>query len=139
MHSTMKVFVLRLKPHEDLKRSVLAFAREQGIKAGIILTCVGSVEQFHLRFANQKTGTKKSGHFEILHFGGTLSDSSCHLHLTLADTDGHTIGGHLLDENLIYTTAEIAIAELSELEFERLPDATYGYPELVIHPRKPVS
>src|SRR5687767_13925819 len=52
MHSISKVYVFRLRPHEDLKRSVFQFAKDHGIKAGIILTCVGSLEQVNLRFAN---------------------------------------------------------------------------------------
>jgi uncharacterized protein len=139
MHSNAKVHVIRLRPHEDLKKSVLDFAREHQIKAGIVLTCVGSLEQFHLRFANQKDGTRCTGHFEILSCSGTFSDSSCHLHLSLADKEGKTTGGHLLNDNLVYTTAEIALAELSEVVFDRVHDATYGYAELVIRNRKHAS
>jgi hypothetical protein len=132
MHSDAKVYVIRLKPQEDLKRSILTFARERQIKAAIILTCVGSLQQLHIRFANQKSGTRRDGYFEILHCGGTLSDSYCHLHLAVADETGTTFGGHLLDECLVYTTAEIAIAELSQVEFLRIEDSTYGYRELVV-------
>jgi len=137
MHSASKMYAFRLKPHEDLKKSVLQFARDHSIKAGAIVTCVGSLEQFHLRFANQKSGTKKSGHFEIVSCTGTFSDDgTAHLHVSVSDSTGNTIGGHLMDESLIYTTAEIVIAELSDLQFERVPDPTYGYPELRVSPRK---
>jgi uncharacterized protein len=132
MYSDSKVYVIRLGPREDLKRSILTFARERQIRAAIILTCVGSLEQLHIRFANQRSGTMRPGHFEILHCGGTLSGSYCHLHLTVADETGTTLGGHLLDECLVYTTAEIAIAELPQLEFLRIEDSTYGYYELVV-------
>jgi predicted DNA-binding protein with PD1-like motif len=132
MYSNAKIYVIRLRPQEDLKRSILAFALERKIKAAIILTCIGSLEQFHIRFANQKSGTRQRGHFEILHCGGTISESNCHLHLTVADETGTTFGGHLLEECLIYTTAEIAIAELSQMEFLRIEDPTYGYRELVV-------
>lgn len=136
-HSSAKVHVFRLKPHEDLKKSILQFAKDNGVKAGIILTCVGSLEQVHLRFANQKDGTKQSGYFEIVSCAGTFSnDGYAHLHLSVSDSTGHTIGGHLLDENMIYTTAEIAIADLSDLRFERAIDSTYGYHELLVKPEK---
>jgi predicted DNA-binding protein with PD1-like motif len=136
MHSSAKVYVFRLKPHQDLKRSVLQFAKDNGIEAGIVLTCAGSLEQYNLRFANQETGTKLSGHFEIVSFTGTFSKSAAHLHLSVADSLGLTIGGHLLDENLIYTTAEIAIAVLPDLVFDRKIDSTYGYPELLVTPAR---
>jgi predicted DNA-binding protein with PD1-like motif len=110
----------------------MRFAQENNIKAGIILTCVGSLEQYNLRFANQKTGSQKTGYAEIVSLTGTFSASACHLHVALADCTGQTIGGHLLDDNLVYTTAEIALAELPDLLFERIPDPEYGYAELAI-------
>jgi uncharacterized protein len=136
MHSSSRVYVFRLKPHADLKKCIFQFAKDHGIRAGIILTCVGSLEQVNLRFANQNTGTKKNGHFEIVSFTGTFSDTAGHFHMAVADSTGYTFGGHLLDENLVYTTAEIAIAELEDLHFDRVTDPVYGYPELFIRRRK---
>lgn len=114
----------------------MAIAVENKIKAGFIATCVGSLEQINLRYANQPEGKILKGHFEIVSLVGTLTDSSSHLHLSVSDNTGKTIGGHLLDGNLIYTTAEIVIRELTDVQFEREIDSTYGYKELVIKPRK---
>lgn len=126
------MYVLRLKPHADLKQAVFEFAKAKKIKAGAIVTCVGSLEQYNLRFANQENGTKATGHFEVLSLSGTFSDSSMHLHLSVADSTGKTVGGHLFDENLVYTTIELVLVELTDLEFSREADSTYGYQELVI-------
>jgi predicted DNA-binding protein with PD1-like motif len=126
------MYVLRLKPHADLKQSILELAKANKIKAGVIITCVGSLEQYNLRFANQQTGTKATGHFEVLSLSGTFSDSAMHLHLAVADSTGKTIGGHLLDENLVYTTIELVVTDLTDLEFTREKDSTYGYQELGI-------
>ena len=134
--STARFFALRLKPHQDLKEQLIAFAREHKLKAACIVTCVGSLEQFHLRYANQIDGVKANGHFEIVSLTGTMSDAFSHLHLSVSDSSGRTIGGHVLDQNLIYTTAEIIIAEVNGIEFSREKDTTYGYPELVIKKRK---
>ncbi|MBS1507457.1 MAG: DNA-binding protein [Bacteroidetes bacterium] len=132
-----KFFAFRLSPKADLKKSILDFAKENQIKAGCVVTCVGSLEQFHLRFANQNKGDYKKGRFEIVSLTGTFSDGAGHFHISLADEKGDTIGGHLLDENFIYTTAEIVVAELTELHFARETDDTYGFQELAIKP-KPV-
>ena len=132
LHSHSKIYVIRLKPHEDLKQSLLRFAEENGIRAAVILTCVGSLEQYNLRFANRQDATLRQGHFEILSLAGTLSQSSAHLHLCIADHDGVTTGGHLLNNNLVFTTAEIALAELTDLAFEREFDPASGYAELEI-------
>ena len=124
--------VFRLLPHQDLKKTILEFAKSNSIKAAGIITCVGSLEQINLRFANQKQGVLNTGYHEILSLSGTLSDSAAHLHLSVADSNGVTTGGHLLDDNLIYTTAEILILELRDLEFAREIDPSYGYAELKI-------
>jgi predicted DNA-binding protein with PD1-like motif len=108
------------------------FATRNHIRAGVIVTCVGSLEQFNIRFANQSTGDTKKGHFEIVSLTGTFNESSMHLHLAVSDETGKAIGGHLLENNLIYTTAEIAIAELNDVEFDRETDSVYGYKELVV-------
>jgi hypothetical protein len=135
MVSNSKVYVFRLKPHEDLKKSILHFANEHKITAGIILTCVGSLEQYNIRFANQDNGSKAQGFYEIVSVTGTFNNTSSHIHISVSDSTGKTIGGHLLDENLIYTTAEIAIAELTDVAFERREDSTYGYKELTVTPK----
>jgi predicted DNA-binding protein with PD1-like motif len=124
--------VFRLLPHQDLKKSILEYARANNLKAACIVTCVGSLEQFNLRFANQGTGVLHKGYYEILGLTGTFSDSAAHLHLTVGDTNGVTAGGHLLDDNLIYTTAEVVVLELRDVEFVREIDATYGYTELKV-------
>lgn len=43
-----------------------------------------------------------------------------------------TIGGHLKDGSIIYTTAEIVIGILPAVLYERAVDPTYGFKELVI-------
>lgn len=136
MKSPATVYVFRLAPGEYLKESILRFASENRIEAGVIVTCVGSLDHYHLRFANQKEGVEQEGFFEIVSLTGTFSDRAAHLHISLADTAGHTTGGHLLDGNRIYTTAEIAVAVLPELRFDREIDPTYGYHELVIRTKK---
>lgn len=132
----MQVHVFRLKPHEDLKTAIVEYAKANSITAGIVLTCVGSLEEYNIRFANEKAGKKLWGYFEIVSLTGTFSTSSSHLHLSVSDSRGNTIGGHLLDGNHIYTTAEIAIGVLPELTFEREIDATYGFSELVVKPKQ---
>ena len=136
LSSGVKAYAFRLNPKDDLKKSILAFAEENKIKAGSIGTCVGSLEQFHIRFANQQRGEMKKGFFEIVSLSGTFLNASCHLHISVADHFGNTIGGHLLDENLIYTTAEIIVLELTDLEFKRELDLTYGFKELIVENRK---
>jgi uncharacterized protein len=130
--SKIKGFAFRLRPHDDLKKCILQFASLNALKAGAILSAVGSLEQYNIRFANQPAGTMRKGFFEIISLTGTFSESSCHIHICLSDEKGQTFGGHLLDDNLIYTTAEIVAVSLEDLEFQRITDTTYNYMELVV-------
>ena len=137
---TMRVHVLRLRPGQDLLRSLTAFAEEKQIRAGVILTTVGSLNETRLRLANRQDLTTKKGKAEIVSLVGTIDARSAHLHLSVSDGRGRTFGGHLVEGCPIYTTAEIAIGELPELRFSREPDAASGYEELKVdvteRPRK---
>ena len=70
--------------------------------------------------------------FEIVSLIGTLSDKKCHLHISLSDGDGKVIGGHLKKGCTIYTTVEIVIGELPELEFACELDKSTSLVKLVV-------
>ena len=128
-----KVYVFRLKPGEDLRKSIEALVKEKNIEAGWINTCVGSLTDYTIRFASQQEGIRRSGHFEIVSLTGTVSVSGCHLHICISDNTGKTIGGHLLEGCKIYTTAEIVIGSTTAYEFKRRKDGTTEWEELQIN------
>lgn len=123
---------LRLSPGDDLKKNILSWAKSQKIEAGCILTCVGSLKSSNLRYANQKEGVIRSDFQEIISLSGTFSAAAGHFHLSISDEKGQVSAGHLLEGNIIYTTAEIVILELTEYEFQREFDQNTGYKELAI-------
>ncbi len=128
-----RVYALRLRPDQDLKQEITAFAKQKNIEAGYIITCVGSLKKATLRLANQPNTTTWEDKFEIVSLVGTLSASSgVHLHASISDGTGKTIGGHLADGNLIYTTAEIVIGEVLDVKFLRKLDPQTTYNELFI-------
>lgn len=128
----MEIHSLRLHPQQDLKGSLDSWAVAHAVEAACVLTCVGSLQQAVLRFANQPEGTPLAGKFEIVALTGTLSRHGSHYHIALADGDGRTIGGHLLEGCRIYTTAEIVLGIVPNVRYLRLPDAATGYDELYI-------
>ena len=133
--SPTRAYALRLRPGDDLREALLAYVAAQGIEAGAVLTCVGSLTVATLRLANQEGPTEYRGHFEIVSLVGTLSAAGgSHLHLAVADSTGRTLGGHLLRGCRVYTTAEIVLVALPALQFTRETDPTFGYRELVVHP-----
>ncbi len=129
------MLVLRLKPGQDLKEELLHCVRDQHLQAAWISTCVGSLRNLRLRLAHRSETSEFEGYQEIVSLTGTLSPDGVHLHLIAADERGMTRGGHLVEGNLIYTTAEIVILEAPGLRFQRLLDPQTGSNELQITPR----
>lgn len=135
----MKIFAIRLKPNMDLQKSLKTFTNYNNIKAGFILTAVGSLKQATIRFADQNNSKIFNDKFEIVSLVGTLSTSGIHLHIAISNKDGKTIGGHLNDGCIIYTTAEIVIGESEQFTFLRTIDDQTGFKELEIIPNPPQS
>ncbi|MGE0495304.1 MAG: PPC domain-containing DNA-binding protein [Vulcanimicrobiota bacterium] len=125
---------LRLSPGQDLKAELVGYIQQHHLQAGAIVTCVGSLERVVLRLADQAEGTTFEGKFEIVSLVGTLSPDGVHLHLAVSDSQGHTIGGHLMEGCHVYTTAEIVLVELKDTQFRRTLDPSTGYPELEVGP-----
>ncbi|KAJ0061101.1 hypothetical protein NL108_007825 [Boleophthalmus pectinirostris] len=158
--SSVRVFGLRVGPGSELLSSLQDFVDQNRLRAPFIVTCVGSVTSARLRLAhatadntNQVTMTthrpgnhahatadntnqvlELSGHFEIVSLVGTLNPEA-HLHLSLSDSRGHTVGGHVLGNLKVFTTAEVVIGEAQDLSFTREMDPQTGFPELVVQPR----
>lgn len=130
----MKSISIRLNPHQDLKFEIDALAKKQVIKSACVLTCVGSLQQVAIRFANQSETKILNGRFEIVSLVGTLSIHGSHLHIAVADETGKMIGGHLINGSIIFTTAEIVLGVLDNVEFLRVHDESTGYKELMIKP-----
>ncbi len=130
----MKIYPLRLQPNQDLKQSLKNFANQENIKAGFILSAIGSLKQAKIRFANQSDSILLTDKFEILSLNGTIATSGIHLHIAISDKQGKTIGGHLDNECIIYTTAEIIIGTTEQFIFNRTIDEQTGYKELEIIP-----
>ncbi len=129
---SLKIYPLRLFPGQDLKQELEQFARQQPLQAGFVLTAIGSLSQATLRLADQTADHLFAEHLEILALNGSLCADGLHLHLTIADAQGKTWGGHLRPGCLIYTTAEIVLADSLEHRFSRQADPTTGYLELQI-------
>lgn len=127
------VYAFRLLPGQDLKKEIERQLAEKQVKAGWVNTCVGSLTQYQLRFANQLQAHSETGYFEILSLSGTLSMHGCHLHICISDSSGQTLGGHLMYGNLIYTTAEVVITTSDDLVFTREADIATGCKELHIN------
>lgn len=130
-NSNVHISILRMRPGQDPKRSLESYVAEHHLKAAVVVSVAGSLTTVALRYANQDKVTILEGHFEIVSLGGILgSESGSHLHMSVSDSQGNTFGGHLVEGGKVYTTIEVAIAELSDMGLKRDLDPDTGYKEL---------
>ena len=73
---------------------------------------------------------------EIVSLVGTLSDGSGHLHASLSDAKGGVVGGHVVGDMVVFTTAEVVIGECEQITFKREMDHMTGFSELTVYPRE---
>lgn len=125
-----RVHVLRLLPGEDVRTQLHEHARTHGIGAAAIVSAVGSLSRVQLRYAGRSEGQEVVGDLEVISLSGTLSMHGLHLHLGIADRDGHMLGGHLLTST-VRTTLELVIQEIDGVRMRREHDERTGYEELV--------
>ena len=128
--------VLRLGPDEDPKLVLMNYVITNKISAASIASVVGSLKVSVMRYANQKEPVKLEGFREVVALSGTLG-ATCgsHLHLSVSDGQGMTLGGHLGEGSKVYTTLEIVLLSYPDLEFERVLDPKTTYQELSIKPK----
>jgi uncharacterized protein len=116
---------------------MLALAARDRVRAGWMLTCVGSLSRVRLRLAHGTEHAAWQGAFEIVALTWTLSQDGGHLHLAVADDQGRTFGDHLAEGCAVRTTAEVVLATEDRLVFGREHDPATGYDELVVRERDP--
>lgn len=132
--SSMTTYVLRLFPGDDPKVKLQNFVNEKKLKAVIILSAVGSLTTAVIRYANEDNSATLTGHFEVVSLVGTLgSTSGSHIHISVSDKTGKTLGGHLEAGSKVYTTLEVALGSVNEVEFRREHDPVSTYDELKIY------
>lgn len=100
---------------------------------------MGSLTSCSIRLANAQAGVPndivqiRDQRHEILSLTGTVcATSGSHLHISLGDKAGHCVGGHLMGDAVVFTTAEIVMGFSPTIVFDREMDATTGYPELTV-------
>lgn len=127
-----QIHAFRLKPKQDLKKELIAFAQQKNLLASSVVAAVGSLSLASLRLASAQSSTHFPGPLEIVSLSGTLNKESCHLHISVAAQDGQVLGGHLLEGCFILTTCEVILLEDLTRVWTREHDPETGYLELKI-------
>ena len=127
----LKCHCVRLRRGDDLMLSIKELCREKHIAAGVVLSAVGCISKGRVRDASGVTIREIPDHCEIVSLDGTVSETRCHLHISLSREDLSTIGGHLCPGCIINTTCELVIAELPCVQIDVEEDPETGYDELI--------
>ncbi|ELP5727532.1 DUF296 domain-containing protein [Vibrio vulnificus] len=127
---SINVIAKRLEYGADLKREIANIVIEHNITAGSIAACTGCLSEVKLRLAGAQSTLCVSEPFEIVSITATLTPDHQHVHISVADQQGRVYGGHLLEGNLVDTTAELIIHSYPEMLFQRVWDESTGFSEL---------
>ena len=130
--ASLQVHARRLLPGEDLRTELERLTALVPLRAGFVLSAVGSLTRVALRFADRREESVREGRFEIVSLTGTLGPDGCHLHMAVSDGEGATIGGHVLTGCTVYTTVELVVGEATGLVFHREADPKTTFKELSI-------
>ena len=124
-------YCFRLTKGMDLKKGIEKYVISNKV-SGVILCAVGCLSKLTIRLADGQSVLEKDGMFEIVSVTGTLSEDGLHIHISVPDEEGNTIGGHLKDGCIINTTSEVVLDIFDDIKFTREYDEKTGYKELVI-------
>ena len=126
----MSLTPLRLKPGSDLRASLEEAAGSTG--CAFVVTGIGSLQGYKLRFAQEEVESDGSEPVEILTLAGSVAINGAHLHMSVSDRHGAVIGGHVCYGNIVRTTVEVLLSQVPEWRLSREFDSQTGYQELVV-------
>jgi len=132
VYETGKVILDGLPHGSDLLEAITDLARKNGIKTGTVMA-IGAVKRARIGFYDQKSREYQEKEvlepMEITSCLGNISmkdgETFVHAHVTLADSEGQVVGGHLSPGTIIFA-AECRITELRGDSLERGYDETTG-------------
>jgi uncharacterized protein len=141
-----KAVLIRVLPGSDLLEGIEQACKETGIRAGMVVSCIGSLQKASFLFvvpAQNKVGAQYGdplileGPLEFLGAQGTvgLEDSGnvfVHLHGLASDKNGTVHGGHLVKgECPVLITCEVGIAPVEGVRLVRRMDPEVGWRVLI--------
>jgi uncharacterized protein len=129
-----KVVMIRVVPGSDVIEGIEEACRKLDIKAGAIISCIGSLQKSSIMIAvplNNKMGAGYSepitleGPLEFLSGQGTIGQDedgaiTVHLHGVVSDKGGRVHGGHFVKgHNPVLITCEILLARIEGIRIRR--------------------
>lgn len=136
---------IRLHKGDDLvssmEKAAISAMEKSGTSSAFVLTAVGSLDSVALRMASASNTDgvfvndvkEWNERLEVVSLVGTFSRDGKHLHMSVSDGNGNVFGGHVMSGR-IFTTLELVIGVILDVDFSRVQDPTTGYKELVVNP-----
>lgn len=137
-----RIVAARLLPEANIVLGIKEICRENDIKNGVILSCIGSLRKASFllptTLPHKKAGfgygepIVLEGVIEILSLTGMVCHDNdellLHIHYTIATKDGG-FGGHLTeDNNIVLQTTDILIQEVTDVDMIRKYDEETDIP-----------
>ena len=130
-----RVHVFRVKSKQELVSQIADYCSRHGIKSGVIISIIGSVESAGLNFLKELPGKYETveydGPLEIVCAQGSValkgSELITHIHVQVSSA-AECRGGHLAHAT-VFSTAEVVIGEL-DYQLLRYADSYTGLNEL---------
>ncbi|MEM3647816.1 MAG: DNA-binding protein [Thermoproteota archaeon] len=126
-----RIIVLRGDRGEDLLETIETTARANHVANGVIISAIGTLENCRIhRVTSKKLPPEEEyvdvdGPLEINSVSGVIANGRLHAHISVSDSKG-TYGGHLEPGSRILYLAEVVIAEITGISFNRVRDMTTG-------------
>ena len=126
-----RIICKRLQRGDDLLIEIKKIAKEEKLKAAVVLSSVVCVSKLCISDAGCINIRELNENFEILSLNGTISSERSHLHIAFSKEDLSVIGGHLVEGCIINTTCELIIQEIIGWKYDTVNDSETGYKEIV--------
>ena len=128
------IYMGKLHYGADLLEELTEVCRQKDITLGRV-EAIGAVQKARIGYYDQKNKEYQffdlNAHLEILNLIGNISlrdrEPMVHAHITLADLEGHTYGGHLTLGTIIFA-CEFIIQSFQGPPYQRTHDETTGLP-----------
>ena len=105
--------IFKLETGMDLLISLQERAKKEN-KPGYILSVVGNLSKARIKCPGKKQSTLIQNTLEIISLNGTISHSSCHLHISFSDGNCNVWAGHLEEGTIILKAADMLIGFVDE-------------------------
>lgn len=127
-----RTVVLRFKYKADLLPCLERMAKEQGIRNGVILAGIGSVNSYHYHTVSNTTFPSKNifikdpeAPADIVSMNGYIVDGKVHAHIMFAYAD-KAFGGHLEPGTSVFTFAIVTVGVFKDgIDLSHVDDKNY--------------